>query len=177
MVFTGSRVPRMSSKYFPRNEFVALGDVHGPTELLRLEVEAHVVDPLEVHVRVELVVDARGESLPLWDLGVRLGLADGVAVDRPTVLAWVREEAVGVDGLLVGGRRGEPEEDRPALGEVLQNPVPLPEIGAVALVQDHDAEVILRVAPVLVANGEVLDGRDQDVAMLVFLRTGSHARC
>ncbi|MGH9318382.1 MAG: hypothetical protein ACRD3V_00600, partial [Vicinamibacteria bacterium] len=89
------------------------------------------MDALKVHVGVELVVNAKGQPLPLRDLWIRFPLPDGVSIDRAPVLPFVGEETVSINGFLIRRRRGESKEECAALGEMLEDAEPLSEVGAV----------------------------------------------
>src|ERR1039458_8496545 len=96
----------------------------------------------EIDVRVELVMDTSRQTIPFRNLRVRLALADGVPINRPAILAGAREEAVGVDRFLVRRRRRQADKDGVALREVVKNPIPIAKVGPMALVQDHQTEVV-----------------------------------
>ena len=109
------------------------------------------MNAFQIHVRVKLVMDTNRQAFPLWNLWIRLALLDSVSINWPTILAWVGKEAIRIHRFLVGRRGCQAKKNSPTRAEMVENTIPVAEVGPVALVQNHQPEVVSIVTQVFVA--------------------------
>jgi hypothetical protein len=75
------------------------------------------------------------------------------------VLPFVSEKAIGIDGLFVRGCSSETQQDFATCGKMLQHAIPFPEVGAVALIEDYQTEVVFWILAIFTPGSQMLDGR------------------